>query len=53
MEPADKALWHALHAEQCLAHLDCRPEGLTGDEAARRLQRYGANQLPGTSRAGR
>ncbi len=47
MEPADKALWHALRAEQCLAHLDCQPEGLTGDEAARRLQRYGANQLPG------
>ncbi len=47
MEPADKALWHALRAEQCLAHLDCRPEGLTGDEAARRLQHYGANQLPG------
>ncbi len=38
--------WHALTAEQILKQLATPPEnGLTSDEAARRLQSYGPNQL--------
>jgi magnesium-transporting ATPase (P-type) len=38
--------WHALTAAQVLAGLESRAEGLDGDEARRRLDRYGPNHLP-------
>lgn len=37
---------HARHAEDVLADLKSSPSGLTVDEAARRLEKYGRNQLP-------
>ena len=37
---------HAQSPEQCLDVLGANPDGLTGDEAARRLRDYGPNRLP-------
>jgi Ca2+-transporting ATPase len=37
--------WHALPPEECLRRLDATREGLSSAEAARRLERYGANRL--------
>src|SRR3990172_2215171 len=37
--------WHALTAEDVLEHLEVRDDGLTAEEAARRLEHYGMNQL--------
>jgi len=37
---------HAVPADACLAALASSPEGLTGDEAARRLAAHGPNRLP-------
>jgi len=37
---------HALPAATCLAELDASPEGLTAQEAARRLAEHGPNRLP-------
>ena len=37
-------LWHALESDDVLAALDTGARGLDGDEAARRLVRYGANR---------
>jgi Ca2+-transporting ATPase len=52
VQPAVES-WHALDAEQILQQLATPPEqGLSVDEAARRLAQYGPNQLaeaPGTS----
>ncbi len=39
------AVWHTLDKEQVLAQLDASPEGLSAAEAARRLERYGRNEL--------
>ncbi len=37
--------WHALTAEDVLRHLEVREDGLSTDQAARRLAQYGQNQL--------
>ena len=37
--------WHALTAEDVLRHLEVQDEGLTAEQAARRLNQYGQNQL--------
>jgi len=37
--------WHALPPEECLRRLETSLEGLSSAEAARRLERYGANRL--------
>ena len=38
--------WHATPAESALQALDAGPDGLSGTEAARRLETYGPNRLP-------
>ena len=38
--------WHAATPEQVSAILGTPPDGLTGEEARRRLKRYGPNSLP-------
>ena len=38
--------WHAIGEEAVAAALDSPPEGLTEQEAADRLARFGANALP-------
>jgi len=37
--------WHALAVEAICAHLGCAPDGLSEDEAARRLAEHGPNEL--------
>jgi P-type Ca2+ transporter type 2C len=37
--------WHALKTEEVLHHLEVKGNGLTSEEAQRRLQHYGPNQL--------
>ena len=37
--------WHAQTAEQVLDHLQVRANGVTSEEAKRRLEHYGPNQL--------
>ena len=49
MTPAD---WHSRSAEDCLKALDAPAGGLTGAEAARRLERHGPNRLPEAARRG-
>ncbi len=44
--------WHALDVEQVLRDLKVHEQGLTGEEAAQRLERYGHNQLEEARRAG-
>lgn len=45
-QPADhEHEWHALETQQVLDHLKVQGNGLTSDEAKRRLERYGPNQL--------
>jgi len=44
MYPRQKAFW-ASDADQILGTLQTSPQGLTSDEAARRLKEYGANRL--------
>ncbi len=39
------ATWHTLRIEDTLRELDTSPQGLSSEEAARRLERYGPNQL--------
>src|SRR5262245_4515593 len=41
-----KRPYHACDATRALAALKGRPEGLTGREAAKRLQHHGRNELP-------
>jgi magnesium-transporting ATPase (P-type) len=38
--------WHAASVHDCLRRLGTSPTGLSGDEAAARLARYGRNRLP-------
>ncbi len=38
--------WHAHDYEQVMAELDTTAEGLTDDEATKRLATYGPNVLP-------
>jgi Ca2+-transporting ATPase len=40
-----KQAWHALPAGEVLKHLGVQEEGLTSEEAAKRLSQYGENQL--------
>ena len=37
--------WHALEAEEVLNHLKVQEHGLTSEEAKKRLEHYGPNQL--------
>jgi Ca2+-transporting ATPase len=37
--------WHALEAKEVLSHLRVEGNGLTSDEAGKRLEHYGPNQL--------
>ncbi len=37
--------WHALPPEECLATLNSRADGLSDEEAASRLERFGPNEL--------
>jgi Ca2+-transporting ATPase len=37
--------WHALNAEEVLTHLKVKGNGLTSEEAKKRLEHYGPNQL--------
>jgi magnesium-transporting ATPase (P-type) len=43
---ATAAVWHAVPARQALDRLQSSDDGLTDEEAARRLERYGVNALP-------
>ncbi|MEX0758544.1 MAG: HAD-IC family P-type ATPase, partial [Tistlia sp.] len=38
--------WHALEASSAVAALDSGPDGLSREEAARRLEEHGPNRLP-------
>jgi P-type Ca2+ transporter type 2C len=38
--------WHALSDEDVLQEVESSTEGLTEDEAARRLEEFGPNALP-------
>ena len=51
-QPPGTAACHALHIKDAFAAVDGRVEGLTGDEAARRLARYGPNRLRQPDRRG-
>src|SRR5438046_8072530 len=42
--------WHSLPADAVLKRLDASPLGLDSQEAARRLSRFGANELVQTAR---
>jgi Ca2+-transporting ATPase len=44
--------WHALNAEEVLKHLEVLHEGLSSEEAEKRLQQYGPNQLNEAPRPG-
>ncbi len=48
----DEHQWHALEAGQVLGHLEVHENGLSSDEAKRRLQEYGPNQLQEAARPG-
>jgi P-type Ca2+ transporter type 2C len=51
--PAETTNWHQLPAEECAATLQADlARGLTPDEAARRLDREGANEIPEGKRRG-
>jgi len=50
--PAPTAQWHALAPDAVLAALHGNRQGLSHEEAARRLQRYGPNRLAPPSRRG-
>src|SRR5512136_247608 len=41
----EQTAWHALDLDRVLADLEVRETGVTSEEAAERLQRYGYNQL--------
>lgn len=46
---ADRS-WHSLGIEETLEAVDSRREGLSGDEAAKRLEKFGRNCLPEPAR---
>jgi magnesium-transporting ATPase (P-type) len=48
--PPPDEVWHAQPADAVLAALDTPAGGLAADEAARRLARYGRNELPPPAR---
>ena len=41
----EEQAWHALPVEEVLRHLEVQENGLSAEQAARRLQQYGPNQL--------
>lgn len=46
MDSSPQVRWHQMEVEEVLARLKTSREGLSDDEAARRLKQYGPNQLP-------
>ena len=40
-----KVTWHSMHTDDVLATLGTSPRGLSAEEARRRLERYGPNEL--------
>ncbi|MFO8184688.1 MAG: HAD-IC family P-type ATPase [Candidatus Aegiribacteria sp.] len=44
-EPKRSSNWHSLTSEQVIEHLDSTKDGLSDDEAERRLSQYGGNTL--------
>ena len=44
-EQIEEHAWHALTAEDVLRHLEVQEEGVSSEQAARRLAQYGQNQL--------
>ncbi|HEY5903541.1 MAG TPA: cation-transporting P-type ATPase, partial [Anaerolineales bacterium] len=42
--------WHALEAGEVLRHLEVQANGLTSEEAARRREHYGSNELKEAAR---
>jgi Ca2+-transporting ATPase len=44
---ANHPAWHSLPVEDVFARLSASPDGLTGEAARERLDRYGANELRG------
>jgi magnesium-transporting ATPase (P-type) len=51
--PKNLTAWHALPANEVLRLLDSNPQsGLPGGEVARRLEKYGHNQLPEARKQG-
>ena len=48
--PVQQASWHALTIEDAMAGRTGAPEGLTDQEARRRLARHGPNRLPAPKR---
>ena len=51
-DPEQEKAWHALKTEQVLRDLEAHKEGLTSEEAERRLASYGPNQLYEAPRTG-
>ncbi len=47
MTPQSSTAWHALEAQAALAQLDSSHQGLTDREAARRLAKFGPNEMVG------
>src|SRR5512143_2141762 len=50
-EAAREVAWHALAPDEALARLESSADGLSSDEAARRLARHGPNALAAAPRA--
>ncbi len=48
--PERQQAWHALDAAEVLRHLEVQADGLSSEEAARRLAQYGENQLQEAAR---
>jgi P-type Ca2+ transporter type 2C len=44
-------VWHTLSTEEAQGALDASPQGLTPEEAARRLERYGPNRVESEKKA--
>jgi Ca2+-transporting ATPase len=51
-EASKQQEWHALKAEEVLHHLEVHDRGLSSEEAGRRLEHYGPNQLREAPRPG-
>ena len=43
--PVTSPAWHALPIDEAARHLNARPDGLTTEEAKRRLEQFGPNEL--------
>ncbi len=52
LNPIEKREWHALSTQEVLEHLKVQESGLTTEEAARRKEHYGPNQLTEAPRPG-